>query len=192
MSAKRIVMFLFLLLMLPALSLAAGTTSLSCAIVATDDLALRPLELNQRDVVSVLDLVYEGLFTLDDNYQPQPELAYSYEFANEGRRLRVVLRDDVTFHNGQKLTSADVVATLDAMFELSGFDSDLNSDLDLADRGLYYSTFYSLKSWEAEDDRTLLFTLRRASYGSLYAFTFPILCKTEVVNDMPSGTGPYR
>ena len=192
MSAKRIVMFLFLLLMLPALSLAAGTTSLSCAIGATDDLALRPLELNQRDVVSVLDLVYEGLFTLDDNYQPQPELAYSYEFANEGRRLRVVLRDDVTFHNGQKLTSADVVATLDAMFELSGFDSDLNSDLDLADRGLYYSTFYSLKSWEAEDDRTLLFTLRRASYGSLYAFTFPILCKTEVVNDMPSGTGPYR
>ena len=103
-----------------------------------------------------------------------------------------MLRDDVTFHNGQKLTSADVVATLDAMFELSGFDSDLNSDLDLADRGLYYSTFYSLKSWEAEDDRTLLFTLRRASYGSLYAFTFPILCKTEVVNDMPSGTGPYR
>ena len=192
MSSKRIVMFLCLLLMLPALSLAAGTTSLSCAIVATDDLALRPLELNQRDVVSVLDLVYEGLFTLDDNYQPQPELAYSYEFANEGRRLRVVLRDDVTFHNGQKLTSADVVATLDAMFELSGFDSDLNSDLDLADRGLYYSTFYSLKSWEAEDDRTLLFTLRRASYGSLYAFTFPILCKTEVVNDMPSGTGPYR
>ena len=57
MSAKRIVMFLCLLLMLPALSLAAGTTSLSCAIVATDDLALRPLELNQRDVVSVLDLV---------------------------------------------------------------------------------------------------------------------------------------
>ena len=98
----------------------------------------------------------------------------------------------MTFHNGQKLTSADVVATLDAMFELSGFDEDLNSELDLADRGLYYSTFYSLKSWQAEDDRTLLFTLRRASYGSLYAFTFPILCRNEVNNDMPSGTGPYR
>ena len=170
---------------------ASAASYLSCAIVATDDLALRPLELNQRDVVSVLDLVYEGLFTMDDNYMPQPELAYSYEFVNDGRRLRVVLRDDVTFHNGQALTANDVVATLDYMFELSGFDEDLNSEYELADRGLYYATFYSLQSWTAEDDHTLLFTLRRGCYGSLYAFTFPILPASEVANDMPAGTGPY-
>jgi len=175
-----------------SVALAASAPSyLTCAIVATDDLALRPLELNQRDVVSVLDLVYEGLFTMDDNYNPQPELAYSYEFISDGRRLRVVLRDDVTFHNGKKLTAHDVVATLDYMLELSGFDSDLNSEYELTDRGLYYSTFYSVKSWEAEDERTLLFNLRRASYGSLYALTFPILPAEEVANDMPAGTGPY-
>ena len=51
----------------PALAQAAAPTYLTCAIVATDDLELRPLELNQRDVVSVLDLVYEGLFSMDDN-----------------------------------------------------------------------------------------------------------------------------
>ena len=113
-------------LLCPAISLAASAPSyLTCAIVATDDLELRPLELNQRDVVSVLDLVYEGLFTMDDNYMPQPELAYSYEFISDGRRLRVTLRDDVTFHNGQKLTAKDVVATLDYMFEISGFDKDV-------------------------------------------------------------------
>lgn len=178
------------LVLVPSLSLAADGY-LTCAIVATDDLALRPLELNQRDVVSVLDLVYEGLFTMDDNYVPQPELAYSYEFTNDGRRLRVVLRDDVTFHNGQKLTANDVIATLDYMFELAGFDENLDSPYELTDRGLYYSTFYSLRSWEAQDERTLLFTLRRASYGSLYAFTFPILPASEVANDQPSGTGPY-
>lgn len=176
----------------PALSQAASApTYLTCAIVATDDLELRPLELNQRDVVSVLDLVYEGLFAMDDNYMPQPKLAYSYEFISDGRRLRVTLRDDVTFHNGQKLTANDVVATLDYMLELSGFDKDLNSEYELTDRGLYYSTFYSVQSWEAEDDRTLLFRLRRASYGSLYALTFPILPASEVANAMPAGTGPY-
>ena len=152
----------------PALACASSyTTSLTCAIVATDDLVLRPLELNQRDAVSVLDLVYESLFALDDNYMPQPELAYSFDFVSGGRRLRVVLRDDVTFHSGKKLTSEDVIATLDYMHELSGFDSKLNSDVALADRGLYYATFYTLKSWEAEDDRTLLFTLSRPSYGAL-------------------------
>ena len=177
----------------PAISQAAAAPSyLTCAIVATDDLELRPLELNQRDVVSVLDLVYEGLFSMDDNYMPQPELAYSYEFISDGRRLRVKLRDDVTFHNGQKLTANDVVATLDYMLELSGFDSDLNSEYELEDRGLYYSTFYSVQSWEAEDEHTLLFRMRRASFGSLYALTFPILPASEVANAMPSGTGPYK
>lgn len=171
---------------------ASSASSLTCAIVATDTIELLPLELNQRDVVSVLDLVYEGLFAMDDNYTPQPELCYAYDFISEGRRLRVQLRQDVTFHNGQPLTSADVVATLDAMYALSGFDSDLNSEVDLADRGLYYSTFYSISGWEAEDDYTILFTMRRASYGSLYALTFPILPASEVNNVMPSGTGPYR
>ena len=185
----------FVLTALLALTLcpvaARAASYLSCAIVATTDLELRPLELNQRDVVSVLDLVYEGLFTMDDNYMPQPELAYSYEFVNNGDRLRVVLRDDVTFHNGQKLTANDVVATLDYMYELSGFDSNLDSPYELADRGLYYATFYSIKSWTAEDDRTLLFTLRRSCYGSLYALAFPVLPASEVSNAMPAGTGPY-
>ena len=171
---------------------AAATDSLTCAMVATDDLRLRPLELNQRDAVSVLDLVYEGLFAMDDNYQPQPKLAYSYSFISDGRRLEVKLRDGVTFHNGQKLTAHDVVATLDYMYELTGFDKDLNSTVDLAERGLYYSTFYSIRSWEATDDSTLLFNLRRTSYGSLYALTFPILPASEVRNDMPAGTGPYK
>lgn len=173
-------------------SFAASLSSLSCAIVATNDLRLRPLELNQRDVVSVLDLVYDSLFTMDDNYQPQPELAYSFTFTNDGRKLEVVLRDDVKFHSGQPLTSADVIATLDQMYALSGFDEELNSEVPLEDRGLYYSTFYSIKSWEAVDAQTLRFTLRRASYGSLYSLNFPILPASEVNNDMPSGTGPYR
>ena len=193
MSIKRLctawVLLLLLALGAPAL---ASTTSLTCAIMATEDLRLRPLELNQRDVVSVLDLVYEGLFTLDDNYQPQPELAYSYEFINDGRRISITLRDDVTFHNGDKLTAHDVVATLDAMYALSGFDEDLNSDVDTTERGLYYATFYSIKSWEATDERTLLLTLRRAGYGTLYAQTFPVLPASQVGSDMPAGTGPYR
>ena len=179
------------LMLLPVCAQGADTSFLTCAIVATDDLALRPLELNQRDVVSILDLVYEGLFTLDDDYVPQPKLAYSYEFVSDGRRLRVTLRDDVNFHNGQPLTAHDVVATLDYMYDLAGFDDDLNSEVELTDRGLYYSTFYSIRSWEAQDEHTLLFNLRRASFGSLYALTFPILPATEVANEMPAGTGPY-
>ena len=52
------------LLFLPTVGLAVPS-SLSVAVVADDHLALRPLELNQRDVVSLLGLVYEGLFEMD-------------------------------------------------------------------------------------------------------------------------------
>ena len=112
----KLLRFTAALLMLLVLSIPqalALTDTLVCGIVATDDLALRPLELNRRDAVSVLDLVYEGLFTLDDDYAPQPELAYSYSFISEGRRLEVKLREGITFHNGQELTARDVVATLE-------------------------------------------------------------------------------
>lgn len=177
------------LLFLPTVGLAVPS-SLSVAVVADDHLALRPLELNQRDVVSLLGLVYEGLFEMDDNAQPQPKLAYAYSFSNDGRKLQVTLRQDVTFHNGEALTSADVIATLDYMLELSGFDDNLDSETPVDERGLYYSTFYSIRSWEATDDYTVVFTLRRASYGSLYALTFPILPVSQVASDMPSGTGP--
>ena len=102
------------LLFLPTVGLAVPS-SLSVARRPSRmiDLALRPLELNQRDVVSLLGLVYEGLFEMDDNAQPQPKLAYAYSFSNDGRKLQVTLRQDVTFHNGEALTSADVIATLD-------------------------------------------------------------------------------
>lgn len=188
----RLLALLLVLTLLPFGGIAEELSGLTVGITATADIALRPLELNQRDMVSVMDMVYEGLFAIDDNYQPQPELAYSYSFISNNQRLEVVLRDDVTFHNGRKLTAQDVVATLDYMYLLSGFDKDLNSEVDTANRGLYYSTFYSIKSWEATDDRTVLFTLRRANYGSLYSLTFPILPADEVANEMPNGTGPYR
>ena len=102
---SRLAALILLLVLVPCAALGADPSYLTCAIVATDDLELRPLELNQRDVVSVLDRVYEGLFSMDDNYMPQPKLAYSYEFISDGRRLRVKLRDDVTFHNGQRHTT---------------------------------------------------------------------------------------
>ena len=61
-----LLLFIAALLLIPACALGSDLTTLNCAIVATKDLRLRPLELNQRDVVSVLDLVYEGLFSIDD------------------------------------------------------------------------------------------------------------------------------
>ena len=42
-------------------------TSLTVAIVASKELELYPLKLRERDMVSMMNLVYEGLFFLDDD-----------------------------------------------------------------------------------------------------------------------------
>lgn len=169
-------------------------SSLTVAIVASDTLELYPLSLRERDPVSMLALVYEGLFTLDDDEQPVGKLAKYWEFANSGKRLDITLQSGVTFHNGEPLTARDVCATLDRIKELSGLSDDLETDIPPEERGLYQSVMYYISGWSAseEDDLQLSISLRRGYYGALYALTFPILPASEVDQAAPSGTGPYR
>ena len=56
--------------------------------------------------------IYEGLFALDSLSTPRPSLAESYEVNDAGLVWVIALRRGVSFHNGQELTSDDVVASL--------------------------------------------------------------------------------
>ncbi|MPM16941.1 Heme-binding protein A [bioreactor metagenome] len=52
-------------------------------------------------------LIYDTLFTKDADGNIAPELATSWKFTDD-LTLHVILRDDVTFHDGNKLTAEDV------------------------------------------------------------------------------------
>ena len=62
----------------------------------------------------------EGLFALDDNWQPRLMLAQSSHYDEATLTLTVVLRPGITFHSGAPLTSADVVASLSRYRESAG------------------------------------------------------------------------
>lgn len=183
-----------LTLILPPDAAADTRTSLTVGIVASKTLELYPLKLRERDMVSMMNLVYEGLFYLDDDEYPQPDLCESYEWAGDGKRLDIRLRQNVTFHNGKKLTAEDVCATLDMMLALSGFDDNRDSEIDPAERGLYASclTYISSWNWSESDPYTVQIVPRYPSYEVFYALTFPILPAEEVDLPQPSGTGPYK
>lgn len=53
--------------------------------------------------------VYDTLFRLDEGGNPSPWLATDYEVSEDGLEWTFTLRDDVYFHNGEKMTAADVV-----------------------------------------------------------------------------------
>lgn len=53
--------------------------------------------------------VYDTLFRLGDDLTPTPWLATDYSVSEDGLEWTFTIRDDVYFHNGEKLTAEDVV-----------------------------------------------------------------------------------
>ena len=51
----------------------------------------------------------------DDNWEPQPYLAESWDFAEDGRSLTLNLRKNAVFHDGEPITSADVAFSVMAI-----------------------------------------------------------------------------
>jgi len=137
----------------------------------------------------VLGSVVEGLFNLDENYQPIPELATGYRVSDDLLTYTIDLRDDVVFHDGSLMTSADVVASLNRWLALSTPGRNLSA---------------SITSFEALDDVTIEFTFSEpigALLISALAFSYQApaimpaafveaLDEAEVIRQ-PIGTGPY-
>lgn len=145
--------------------------------VATSGASLNPFLCDDWDLVSLNQLVFESLVTLDDDQKPSPMLADNW--THEDKTWTFTLRNNITFHNGETLTAYDVKATYDC-FIAAG------------DRNPYYQRLSSfITSLEAVDERTVSVTAKYSGMITLYAMTFPIVQSSTVYDDMPRGTGPF-
>lgn len=58
--------------------------------------------------------VFESLVHINaKTFDPEPLIAKSWTFADDGMSMTIELRDDVTFHTGRKMTADDVKFTLE-------------------------------------------------------------------------------
>ena len=57
-------------------------------------------------------MVFDTLFSLDQNLTPQPQMVGSYKVSADGLTYTFVLRDGMKFHDGAPVTAEDVVASL--------------------------------------------------------------------------------
>ena len=76
-----------------------------------------PPSLDQHVVTSDLATtiahhMFEGLYTFDSSNSPTALLAAGETVSDDGKTITIALRRGVRFHNGQEMTSADVVASL--------------------------------------------------------------------------------
>jgi peptide/nickel transport system substrate-binding protein len=136
------------------------------------------------NAMRVSQLVTPGLTRIDADGRAVPDLATSFEAVDE-LTWRFVLRDGLTFSDGQPLGARDVAATYASV-------------LDPALGSPHRSGYAYVERVEAADDRTVLFHLARpfgalpvdATLGVLPARLTPP-AEVDRVRRRPVGAGPY-
>ena len=58
-------------------------------------------------------LVFDQLYGLDDNLQPQPQMVEGHVIEDDGRTWHMTLRDGMTFHDGTPVLARDAIASID-------------------------------------------------------------------------------
>ena len=142
------------------------------ALACYPESGFHPITGTNRTNLSLSGLVYEGLFALDQQFQPQPVLCASYTTSEDGLSWNFQLRSGVCFSDGSALTPAQVV-----------------SSLELARTSSLYSTRFRDVASITAGEQSVTITLTQPN-GSLPALLdIPIV--KEVEGASPLGTGPY-
>ena len=127
-------------------------------------------------------LTYTSLLRLDDNLNPMPDLAESYEAVSD-TCWEFKLRQDVKFHDGTQMTAADVKASLEyakTFAEVSLFNDSIES-VDVVDD-------YTVRINTKTPDASLLFNLTQHANAIVPK---ALIDSGNDFNTNPIGTGPY-
>ncbi|MEF9990809.1 MAG: ABC transporter substrate-binding protein [Romboutsia sp.] len=69
---------------------------------------INPIMNKDKSVGYITNLVYDGLFTINENYDVVPQLAKEYGIAQDGKSINIKLKD-ATWHDNTPVTSRDVL-----------------------------------------------------------------------------------
>jgi peptide/nickel transport system substrate-binding protein len=134
--------------------------------------------------MEVVNQLYEGLVTLDETYNPRLLLAEKLELEPESKVFTFKLRQNVKFHNGQLMTSADVLASFERYVAVSP-----------------NATILSGATFSAVDAYTFVVKFERPAptfIATLSTPLYPLMILPADQKNKPSreaeviGTGPFR
>jgi peptide/nickel transport system substrate-binding protein len=145
---------------------------------------LDPMASTADLVGTIMQHVYEPLYTFDANWNVAPMLAESMPtISKDGLVYTIALRKGVKFHDGKEMTSDDVVASLKRWMEM-------------APRGKAVAK--EVKTLEGKGPNTVVITLTRPYAPLLAHFALPsgfatIMAKDSIATPLTQfvGTGPY-
>ena len=118
-------------------------------------------------------LVYQGLYELDQSFQPQPRLCAGATAGSDGLTWTVEVAQGVCFSDGTPLTAAHVVSSLETARTATRYQNRLSGVTGVAQTGTY----------------TLTITLSRPNANLPALLDIPVVLERE--GQDPLGTGPY-
>jgi peptide/nickel transport system substrate-binding protein len=130
----------------------------------------------------LIDNIYEGLVSRTEDNEIEARLAADYEVSSDGLTYTFTLNDGITFHNGTALTSADVVASYEAVRT----DATVQGNAEFAD----------VASITAPDAATVQIVLNKPNQNFLFSLTGPagLVFQAGDTTDLKTaenGTGPF-
>jgi len=199
MKAKRRVIIFFVLLMALALSMLplTGCQGESTADDEPDAMrvgitveidSLSPLISYSQIGYEVFSILYDSLVIIDENYEPAPGLATEWQLSENETEWTFKLRDDVSWHDGEPFTAADVKFTYELLLE--------------NELGMYSGYLVGISEIETPDDYTVVIKTEKPKANMLLN-SCPILPEhiwSQVdpedymtwPNEEPVGTGPFN
>ena len=127
---------------------------------------INPILNTDKSVSYVLDLVYDSLFELDENYNIQPKLVESYSISSNNKKIDITLKDNIKWHDGESLTAKDVKYT----YEL------INENKDSA----YNSLVSNISGITVHGSKKLTINFKDSYAFSLETLIFPIVSKDKL------------
>lgn len=152
--------------------------------------------------MNVFDRLFEVEVQPDGSSQIVPSLCADHTVSEDGKTYHFVLKEGVTFSNGNLLTASDVQYTFEWLLTAGGVNDDVALEVEGA-QALKDGQADSLSGFHVIDDRTFEITLTNANAGFLAELTGPAMSIVDgetmeqaknfgIACEDTIGTGPYK
>jgi peptide/nickel transport system substrate-binding protein len=160
----------------PFVARAAGSNVLR--FVPQADLSGMDPVLTTRQVVRNAGfLVWDMLYGVDANFQPQPQMCEGHETSSDGKLWSFRLRSGLTFHDGERVGAKDAVASIKRWMARDVMAGRLKTCLDAI---------------EVVDDLTFRLRLNKPFPKLLYAFAKSTTIVLFVMPERIANTDPFK
>lgn len=149
---------------------------------------INPILNKDKSVGYIMNLIYDGLFEIDENYNVEQRLVEKYTKSSDGKSINIKLNSDAVWHNNKEVTSSDVSFTVDLIKKTN--DSP------------YADLVKNIESIHISDSKNFTINLKENDPFAIDKLTFPIVSKERLGNlktDEVSqykynllGNGPYK